>query len=134
MPDLKIPDQKAETRVLLVADNHLFLNAAITFLERDEDLRVVGVNESDRDSLEEVKRLDPQIFLIDVDISNQKGVELISRLRELFPQAGIIALSPFDGDGCRRAALSAGANVVVHKLDLNVKLLPTIHFLRRNDL
>ncbi len=94
----------------------------------------MDVNQGDQDSLEGIEGHNPQIILLDLDISNQKGLEIISQIREAFPLVAIIALSMFDGDGCRRAALSAGANAVVHKLDLSVKLLPTIHLLSMNGL
>jgi len=43
------------------------------------------------------------------------GLETISRLRNVLPDVGIIALSLLEGDTYRQAAVAAGADDLVRK-------------------
>jgi DNA-binding NarL/FixJ family response regulator len=54
------------------------------------------------------------------------GLQAIPRLRQLLPQAGIIALTMLDTESYRRAALAAGADEFVPKAVMHTHLLPSI--------
>jgi CheY-like chemotaxis protein len=52
------------------------------------------------------------------------GLETISRLRNMLPGVGIIALTLLEGNAYRQAALAAGADDLVPKAELITDLLP----------
>jgi DNA-binding NarL/FixJ family response regulator len=64
---------------MIVDDNHGFLQAARTLLER-EGVTVAGVATSSDDALRQVERLRPDVVLVDVSLGDESGFELARRL------------------------------------------------------
>jgi two-component system NarL family response regulator len=110
-------------RVLLVDDNKAFLRVAADFLQRQNELIVVGAICGGEEALAQAQNLESRVVLIDLD---KPGLETISRLRKVLPNVGIVALSLMEGNIYRQAALAAGADDVVLKAELIVDLLPAI--------
>ena len=66
-------------RCVLVDDNHQFLGAARGVLER-QGLAVVSVASTSADALEQASALRPDITLVDIDLGEENGFELVRRL------------------------------------------------------
>jgi DNA-binding NarL/FixJ family response regulator len=115
-----------ELRTLLVAHNYPFAHATSGLLERQAELQVVGVVHGYRQAVEQATALRPQVVLLDVDLPGNAALETIARLRSLLPGAAIIALSLMRGKPYRHITISAGANELVQKLNLNTDLMPAI--------
>jgi len=115
-------------RVLLVDGNEVFLRAAADFLQRQSELIVVGVICGGEDILTQAQDLGPQVILVGLD---RPGLETISRLRNVLPDVGIIALSLLEGDTYRQAAVAAGADDLVRKEELITDLLPAVRRVMR---
>jgi DNA-binding NarL/FixJ family response regulator len=66
-------------RCLIVDDNRHFLDAARRVLERQEIL-VVGVASTGAEALQQAKKLQPDITLVDIDLGDESGFEVARRL------------------------------------------------------
>jgi DNA-binding NarL/FixJ family response regulator len=115
--------QDSSIRVLLVDDSQAFRRAATEFLRRHDALIVVGAICEGEEALAQAQELRAQLILIGLDRS---GLEIISRLRGMLPDVGIIALTLLEGHASRQAAIGAGADELVRKADLTTELLPAI--------
>ena len=69
------------TRVL-VADDHPMIAAALDVLLRGTDYELVGRARSGADALAQVQRLKPDILLLDVNMPDGSGLDVLRRLRE----------------------------------------------------
>lgn len=112
--------------IVLVDDHEPFLNIAVTYLRRLKELAVVGAYSSSEVALREVPRLHPQVVLMDLNMPEVAGLDAIPQLRRQMPNVGIVALTAWDGDAFRRAALGAGADGFVTKSEMITDLLPTL--------
>ncbi len=112
--------------VLLVDDHEAFLRVATEFLQRHDDLTVVGAARGGEEALAQAQDLRPQVILVDLNMPGLSGLETIPRLRAMLPEAGIIALTLLDPKVFRQAALAAGADDFVPKANLGTDLLPAI--------
>ena len=121
--DLK---DSSKIRVLVVDDNEAFLRVATDFLQRQHELTVVGAICGSEEALAQAQDLQPQVILIGLDMPGLTGLETISRLRNVLPGVGIIALTLLEGNAYRQAALAAGADDLVPKAELTTELLPAI--------
>jgi DNA-binding NarL/FixJ family response regulator len=115
-----------EMRTMLVAENSPFEHATTGLLERQAELQVVGIAHGYRQALEQATTLHPQVVLLDLDLPGRTALETITRLRGLLPSAVIIALSLIRGKPYRHVAISAGANELVQKFNINTELMPAI--------
>lgn len=79
-------------RCLIVDDNHRFLQAARTLLER-EGITIVGVASTSADALREVVTLRPDVVLVDVSLGEESGLELARRLDDQAAGADVILIS-----------------------------------------
>jgi CheY-like chemotaxis protein len=66
-------------RVLIVDDNHDFLAAASQVLEQD-GLVVVGTASNGRQALRAAAELEPDAILVDVDLGEESGIDLVHQL------------------------------------------------------
>lgn len=69
------------TRVL-IADDHPMIAAALDVLLRDSDYELVGRARSGADALSQVQRLKPEILLLDVNMPDGSGLDVLRQLRD----------------------------------------------------
>ena len=122
--------------VLLVDDSPRFLQAATRFLQEHcaDDILVVGAAEGGEEGLNQARRLQPRVVLLDLCMPGMSGLDAIPLLREALPKTCIIALTLFDTDTYRQAAMKAGADGFVPKAALTSDLLPAIRRVVAADL
>ena len=112
--------------ILLVDDSVTFLRATTQFLEAHDDITVVGTASNGVDALDQADKLRPQVILSDLAMPGLPGLQAIPKLREMLPDAGIIALTVMNTNSFRQAALAAGADVFIPKASMRTDLLPAI--------
>ena len=125
-------------RVLLIDENPLFLQAATGFLQRQAGLVVLRTAARLDAALIGARDFQPGVIVLDPSTSGVGG--LISRLRSMSQDVGVIVLALMDSNTYRQAAIAAGANGFVSKANMIVDLLHAIrravqreapHFCRR---
>jgi two-component system chemotaxis response regulator CheY len=79
-------------RVLLVDDSKFMARSLSTILV-EMGFEVVGLAHDGVEGLEQYQALQPEVTLLDVTMPNMDGVECLTRLRELDPDARVVMLS-----------------------------------------
>ena len=69
------------TRVL-IADDHPMIAAALEMLLRGSDYELVGRARSGTEALAQVERLKPDLLLLDVNMPDGSGLDVLKKLRE----------------------------------------------------
>jgi DNA-binding NarL/FixJ family response regulator len=112
----------APIRVLLVDDNPEFLKSAADLLGLQPEYCVIGQAMSGEDALIQVERLSPQLVIIDWAMPVMSGLQAtrLIKTRENAPRVIIITL--YDLMQYRSAALSAGADGFISKIDWMTQL------------
>jgi two-component system NarL family response regulator len=114
--------------VLLVDDNPTFLRVLTRFLadQSEAGVRVVGAVVGGREAVAQAERLQPDVILLDLEMPDVPGLDLLPRLRVTVPNARLIALTLMDPASFQATALAAGADGFVSKASLEHDLLPAI--------
>jgi DNA-binding NarL/FixJ family response regulator len=86
----------------------------------------VGTARGGKEALAQVRELQPDVTLIDLNMPGMNGVDTVRCLLDMMPQMGIIVLTLLDSAIYRRAALRAGADEFVAKASMPTDLLPAI--------
>jgi len=82
------------TRVLLVDDDHLFLELLEHTLSREfDDFRIVGKLNFRADIIDSIDELNPDVMIIGIRPNNDHGIELIETAHEQYPEVKVIALN-----------------------------------------
>lgn len=92
------------------------------FLAQFERLEVVGTAAGGKEGLKLALNVRPDIALVDLNMPDLHGLDVIPKMREALPETRIIALTMLDEDGYREASLAAGASEFVSKETMNVDL------------
>jgi DNA-binding NarL/FixJ family response regulator len=115
----------SKIRVLL-ADNHDTILDQIRTLLSGADFEIVGAVHNGQEAVTEVRRLDPDVLVIDISMPVLNGLEAASRLRTS-PGTRIVVVTVHEDEDFVAAAFSAGASGYVTKADLTTDLIPAIH-------
>ena len=78
---------------ILLADDHPMIGAALDVLLRDSGYDLTGRARSGADALTQVQRLKPDILLLDVNMPDGSGLEVLARLRENESGPAVILLT-----------------------------------------
>lgn len=96
---------------VVLADDHTVVRDGLRLLlEASGDIRVIGEAADGRSAVRRVKRLQPDIVLMDIAMPELNGIEATSRIRETCPRTRVIVLSMHDSKEYIHRALKAGAS------------------------
>ena len=96
-------------RVLIVDDHAVVREGLRTFLELQDGIDVVGEAGNGTEALEQARRLEPDVVLMDLVMPGLDGVGAMRQLREHSPQIRVIVLTSFLDDDRLMPAIRAGA-------------------------
>jgi DNA-binding NarL/FixJ family response regulator len=98
-------------RVVFADDQTMLRSALRTILDSHEGIEVVGEAADGRQAVEQVRRLLPDVVVMDVRMPNVDGIEATQQLvgLDLDPPARVLILTTFDLDEYVYGALRAGA-------------------------
>jgi DNA-binding NarL/FixJ family response regulator len=102
--------------VLIADDQTLFREGIKDLLEDEKGIKVVGEATTGPQAIEMVKRLKPDVVLMDIKIPEMDGIAATKVIREKFPQTNVIILSSYEDEAHITEAISAGANGYLSKM------------------
>jgi DNA-binding NarL/FixJ family response regulator len=114
-------------RIMIVEDHAVVRQGLAALLATTPDMTVVAQAADGRQAIEQYRRHQPDITLMDLRLPQMSGVEAIARIRVDFPGARIIVLTTFDGDEDIYRALQAGARGYLLKGMTGEELIDAIH-------
>ncbi len=95
--------------IAIVEDNKRYLNELALLLSNSPSINIVGCYERGKDAIEEVVKTNPDVILIDIDLPDISGVEVIERVSAHGCPAEFLVLTVYDDDKHLFSALQAGA-------------------------
>ena len=112
---------------ILTADDHALLRQGIAALvDLEPDMELVAQASTGREAIEQFRRYQPDITLMDLQMPDISGIEAIIAIRGEFPAARIIVLTTYIGDVQVVRALKAGARGYLLKGNVHSDLLETV--------
>lgn len=95
---------------ILIADDHLLFREGLARILNDApEMRVVATVGSGEDALVRAGEFKPDVVLMDVNMPGLGGAHAAQRMRELYPQIGILMLTVSEQESDLFAAIRAGA-------------------------
>jgi DNA-binding NarL/FixJ family response regulator len=119
--------------VLVVDDHRSFASALTMRLEAEPDLRVVASVTTADEALTAAREHSPSLAIVDVEIGDDSGIDLVAQLRASRPALGIIVVTCHDDPRTVAEAMQAGASAFVPKDYAVESLIDAIRATRRGD-
>lgn len=117
---------KDPIRVLVVEDHNVVRQGLVALLNVVDGLTVVGEAADGQEAIEQYRKHQPDVTLMDLRLPRMGGVEAIQQIRLDAPQARVIVLTTYDGDEDIYRALKAGARAYLLKGMTSEDLVTTI--------
>ena len=102
-------------RVLLADDNREFVEIVREFIERQEDMSLVGVAYHGNEALELISREEPHVVLLDIIMPHLDGLGVLEKLQNSDQRPKIIILTAFGQESMTQRAVNLGANYYILK-------------------
>jgi DNA-binding NarL/FixJ family response regulator len=113
-------------RVLCVDDHPIVREGMAAIVNLQPDMMLAGAAATGGEALERFIELRPDVALVDLQLPDMSGFDLIKKIKAKSPNARIIVLSSHEGDVDIQRALEAGAQGYVAKGLVRGELLETI--------
>lgn len=95
---------------ILLADDHMIVREGFRkMLDMENDIQVVGEAQDGRDAVALVKKLRPNLVLMDIAMPQLNGLEATRQILKLFPNTRILMLSAYSDDAYVQNAMESGA-------------------------
>jgi NarL family two-component system response regulator LiaR len=117
--------------VLLVDDHKIMRDGIKAILSRGDEFRVVGESENGTDAVQSVKRLRPDLVLMDIGLPGLNGVETTVEILRHHPECKIVILSMYDDENSVVGAIRSGARAFILKKASDTDLLEALRVVAR---
>jgi DNA-binding NarL/FixJ family response regulator len=113
-------------KVLLVDDHPLVREGLSLRVSGQPDLEICGEAASADEALAIVKAQSPDLAIIDIQLVNSSGIELVKEIAARFPRVKMLVVSAYDDSLYAERALRAGALGYINKRHCQEKILEAI--------
>jgi len=96
-------------KIYLIDDHPIVREGFARAIADEPDMEIVGQSGTAAEALRETLALKPDVVLVDLNIPDRDGIELLGALRAQLPAAKLLVLSGYDDEFRVAEALRAGA-------------------------
>ena len=101
--------------VLIIDDHPLFSRGLSQLIETQEDYKVTGIAKNHDEAIQMINELSPDLAIVDLNLGQEDGLELIKDILSLKPETKVLVLSMHDERYYAERALKAGAKGYIMK-------------------
>src|SRR2546428_9403420 len=120
-------DPPEAKRIVLVDDHPLFRKGLQELIHSEADFAVCGEAGNAAEAMDVIRKLSPELAIVDLSLPGANGIELIKNIRAEFPKLPILVLSMHDESLYALRALRAGAEGYVMKHEAMANVIQAIH-------
>ena len=104
------PDTHRVLRLLVVDDHEVVRQGLVALLDRREGFQVVAEAGTVAESIEQARRHQPDIVIMDVRLPDGSGIEACREIRAEFPTTRVVMLTSYPDEEAVLSAIVAGAS------------------------
>lgn len=105
----------SKNRIVIIDDHEIFIQGLSFLIGREDDFEVVGTALNFFDAEKMVKELQPDLAIIDLNLGDKDGLELIQLFTEKYPRTKILVLSMMEERYYAQRCLACGARGYIMK-------------------
>jgi len=124
----------SEPITVLIADDHAMFRAGVrALLEPEASISVVGEAASGDEAVDQVRRLHPDVVLMDLSMPGSDGLEATRRIGALEPDARVLVLTVHGAEEYLVPVVEAGASGYLTKTSADDDLIEAIRVVARGQ-
>lgn len=113
-------------KILLYDDSQVMRETLVLLLSNTDGFEVVGAFDNCETAVQDIKTLQPDVVLLDIDMPAMTGIEGLTQIRSQYPDVKILMLTVFDDNKNVFEAIRQGANGYLLKKTPPAKLIDYI--------
>jgi DNA-binding NarL/FixJ family response regulator len=118
---------------IVLADDHVLVRQGIkTLLEQAKDLEVIGEARDGLELLELLKRVFPDMVILDIAMPNLRGIEAAKEIKMSYPKLKVLMLTMHKDMEFLEQALSVGIDGYLLKEEASKELFSAIETIRHS--
>ncbi len=102
-------------RVMIIDDHQLIIDGLSSILQDEEDILFVGGANSMEQALELLENQEVDVALADINMPGKSGIEVTRKLKELYPEIQVLALTMHEDISMITRMVEAGASGYILK-------------------
>jgi DNA-binding NarL/FixJ family response regulator len=102
--------------VVIADDQTLFREGIKDLLDNEKNIQVIGEAADGREALRMVKKLKPNVILLDIKLPHMDGIEAARQIHKECPSTNVLMLSSYEDESHVMEAIQAGANGYLSKM------------------
>ena len=114
-------------RIVIVDDHPLFRKGLEQLIHSEDGFAVCGEANNAPEAMDVIRKLNPDLAIVDLSLPGANGIELIKNIRAEFSKLPILVLSMHDESLYALRALRAGAEGYVMKHEAMANVIQAIH-------
>jgi DNA-binding NarL/FixJ family response regulator len=126
--------QPAKSRVFIVDDHAMFREGLCQLIAYDSELTVCGDAADAQTAMEGIRRLNPDVVIVDITLADSSGLELVKTIRSEQEDLPVLVVSMHDESLYAERALRAGAMGYVMKNEPAKTVTAAIHAVLRGEM
>jgi len=124
----------SKSKVLIVDDHPIVRHGLGELIARQGDLEVVGEAADVSEALRQIETNRPDVAVIDISLGGENGIELIERIKALYPEVKTLVSSMHDEKTFAGRALRAGALGYINKRESIRKVVDAVRQVLRGEI
>ena len=96
-------------RVVMADDQPIVRRGIALLLQRETGIEVIAETSDGSETVDAVKRLRPDVVLMDIDMPGMSGLDATRRINEMYPSLPVLILTIYDREDLLYQALQSGA-------------------------
>ena len=113
--------------VLIIDDHPLFSRGLSQLIETQKNYKVTGIAKDHDEAMELIDELSPDLAIVDLNLGQEDGLELIKDILAVKPETKILVLSMHDERYYAERALKAGAKGYIMKEEAETSVSTAIN-------
>jgi DNA-binding NarL/FixJ family response regulator len=97
-------------KISIVEDQNEMRESLVAWLGDAPGLRCVGAHATGEEALKRIPEENPDVVLMDINLTGMNGIQCVSRLKETLPKTQVLMLTTYDEGDMIFDSLRAGAN------------------------
>src|SRR5450432_3077476 len=115
-----------DIKVAIFEDNYLLRDGYYQLINGMPGFNCVGAYDNAEDVIFKIKRSEPEVVLMDIDMPGISGIEAVSIIKQNFPNIHVIMQTVFEDEDKIFLAIKAGAGGYLIKAIPPIKILEAI--------
>ena len=120
--------------VIIIDDHPLFSRGLSQLIETQKDYKVIGMAKDRNEALSLLDSTSPDLAIVDLNLGQEDGLELIKDILVIHPQTKILVLSMHDERFYAERALKAGAKGYIMKEEAETQVINAIKTVTSGDI